>query len=256
MATSITISRSHIVIFSIHDILLLTLWLLWNCVIAFYVNTGYSYCTALSSAILVWQRLRGADRDRLVVAALLPVFSIIVGLVLIAIVPLTPHTIDTLLLRWDFGIGEAVRRFACSVPLIELLLIVIYRSLPLIMVIGLAYAGKHFRRMIISVCIGSLLVVLWYLLFPAVGPSELVNPLAARNCLPSMHLTIALLIVFYSRGLVRWLLIVFTLLTALATLSTGQHYFIDLIAALPWTAFLVLLTDEIFKYQDRRCAHD
>jgi hypothetical protein len=64
-----------------------------------------------------------------------------------------------------------------------------------------------------------------------------------------MHLTWALLLYIYSQGKLKPLLMVYVILTAASTLSTGEHYVPDLVAAIPWTAFIVLLTDKIVGEQ-------
>ncbi len=68
---------------------------------------------------------------------------------------------------------------------------------------------------------------------------------AARNAMPSMHLSAALLFVMLSSGLRNKLifavLCVFAGMTACATLITGEHYFLDLIVALPFAIWLGVL---------------
>lgn len=90
------------------------------------------------------------------------------------------------------------------------------------------------------------------LLFPYNLPSldhvptalSIVIPVA-RNAMPSMHLSAALLLVMVSAGLRNKLifaaLCVFSGITACATLTTGEHYFLDLIVALPFVMWLGVL---------------
>lgn len=61
-----------------------------------------------------------------------------------------------------------------------------------------------------------------------------------RNGMPSLHLGWALLIWFLCRDLKfgRWIAFIFLLLTALATLGGGEHYFVDLIAAFPFALMI------------------
>nr|WP_312536602.1 fused MFS/spermidine synthase [Moraxella sp. CTOTU47618] len=67
-------------------------------------------------------------------------------------------------------------------------------------------------------------------------------PPAARNGMPSMHLTGALLIWLLTAGLSKkiyfYIATVFTLLTAVATIALGEHYVLDLVVALPFSAFI------------------
>ena len=60
-----------------------------------------------------------------------------------------------------------------------------------------------------------------------------------RNALPSMHMVAALLVVFATSSLsTAWRLLacITCVITVVATLGTGQHYFIDLAAAVPLAA--------------------
>ena len=60
---------------------------------------------------------------------------------------------------------------------------------------------------------------------------------APCNAFPSMHLGTALLILLNARG--RWLrlgLAVYAVLTGMAAVGCGEHYFIDMIAAVPFCA--------------------
>ncbi|OOV82930.1 MULTISPECIES: fused MFS/spermidine synthase [unclassified Acinetobacter] len=67
-------------------------------------------------------------------------------------------------------------------------------------------------------------------------------PPAARNGMPSMHLTGALLIWLLTAGLSRkiyfYIATIFVLLTAIATIAFGEHYLLDLVVALPFAAFI------------------
>lgn len=85
-------------------------------------------------------------------------------------------------------------------------------------------------------CFAAVLAVPCYLLVPAAGPAYAGQANALRNCMPSLHLTWAALLWIDARkaGLRRGLLI-FMGMTAIATLATGEHYVLDLIAAVPFT---------------------
>jgi hypothetical protein len=99
----------------------------------------------------------------------------------------------------------------------------------------------------------------FYLLLPVCGPEfafpmfpvepghvvpHMVQIDAAPNGIPSVHLSTALLILWFSRksraGFV--LATVYLLLTVTATLASGQHYAVDLLAAVPYAAGVVWLT--------------
>jgi PAP2 superfamily len=58
-----------------------------------------------------------------------------------------------------------------------------------------------------------------------------------RNAMPSLHVGWAVLLCWNSRGLPRGLraaLVIYLLLTVVATMGSGQHYFVDLVVSLPF----------------------
>jgi hypothetical protein len=188
----------------------------------------------LGGAWLIWQALTRGDRSRLAVAALLPAVAACEGFVLRWVVTLTPQTYDAQLARWD-AVEPAVVRWAAALPPVDALLTCCYYSLPLVMMLGLAAArGRLYRRMLWSMGLAALLAVPIYILCPAVGPAHIGEPLAPRNCVPSLHLAWAAIVWLNLQGWARQAAGVFVILTALATLSTGEHYVIDLIAAVPF----------------------
>ncbi len=101
--------------------------------------------------------------------------------------------------------------------------------------------------------------VIFYNLFPALGPTYIFgprfpwNPLTIseaarlllepmpvagyRNAMPSLHIAWVLLAWWFSRGLSVWersIAMVFVVFTAFATLGSGEHYFIDLVVGFPF----------------------
>src|SRR6185369_12382122 len=63
----------------------------------------------------------------------------------------------------------------------------------------------------------------------------------ARNAMPSMHLACALLIFWNCRRLPLWIYLasaVYLILTVLAAIGLGEHYAIDLVAAVPFALLL------------------
>jgi hypothetical protein len=108
--------------------------------------------------------------------------------------------------------------------------------------------------------------ILFYNFVPALGPAHLLQqnfpwkplpieqaariflePLALagpRNAIPSLHLAWVLLAWWYSRGLSWWergIALFYLIFVALATLGTGEHYFIDLVVAVPFALFMEAL---------------
>ena len=112
--------------------------------------------------------------------------------------------------------------------------------------------------------------ILFYNLLPAMGPAHIFRhdfpwnpipfesvhrllispiPLAGpRNAIPSLHMGWMLLAWWFSRGLSlceRAIVAFFVFFTITGTMGTGEHYFIDLIAAFPFA----LLIASLSRYQ-------
>jgi len=150
---------------------------------------------------------------------------------------------DPAFLRADAILGFNPISFADAIArhqVITLVLMVAYIALPL--VIGLTWVLEQSLRMRRAVLIGGCLCFACYGLFPAVGPGhyDWANqmPIAdsPMNCMPSMHLTWALLLVLNARSQwLRWMLCAYVLLIAVSTLALREHYLVDLLAAVPYT---------------------
>jgi len=62
-----------------------------------------------------------------------------------------------------------------------------------------------------------------------------------RNAIPSLHMAWVLLLYWNTKGLARSLRIfmaVYLALTVVSTLGTGEHYFVDLVAGIPFAFFV------------------
>jgi hypothetical protein len=121
--------------------------------------------------------------------------------------------------------------------------------------------------------------VLYYNLVPAAGPVHVFgpnfpwNPMSTaqalsmvletiplkgpRNAIPSLHMAWVLLIWWNSKGLSRWIRVIafaFVIFTILATLGTGEHYFVDLVVAFPFALMVQALCLFVlpFRYGPRR----
>jgi PAP2 superfamily len=83
--------------------------------------------------------------------------------------------------------------------------------------------------------------------FPFALPEHLVpHPIllsAPPNCIPSVHMSTALLVAWFgwrwSTG--RLLSVVYTVLIVIATLGSGQHYLFDLVVAIPYAVLMLRL---------------
>jgi hypothetical protein len=189
--------------------------------------------------LMTYRTIRGSqiDRQNLRIGAALPMFVILAAYANGQIVPFTPHLYDALLLKCDFGVSAALRRWTSACPLLPATVGVCYEALPLAAVLAIANSsGKNRVQLLWSLCLAAVLAVPCYLLMPAVGPIHAGQPDAARNCMPSLHLTWAALLWINARPVwLRWSAFAFMLITAYTTLATGEHYVLDLVAAVPFT---------------------
>jgi hypothetical protein len=187
---------------------------------------------------------------------------------------LHPKTFDLFLYSFDsslhvqisFLMGQVFSRwlwlrFAC---------LAIYIALPLPLALVYAAQLRRARQGALQVMTAFLVTgpigVLCYNMLPACGPVHLFgsafpwHPLSsaetmhlnlipivlkgARNAIPSLHMTWVLLIWMNSKGLRLWvraIALVFLVLTLLATLGTGEHYFVDLVVAFPFSLLVQAL---------------
>jgi hypothetical protein len=143
----------------------------------------------------------------------------------------------------------------------------LYIGLPI--PLAMVYAGQLIRaREKAYPAMAALLLtgpigILFYNLFPALGPAHIFlqdfpwhpmstlqaahllrEPIAVKgvqNAIPSLHIAWVLLAWWYSRGLSVWergIALTFVIFTVFATLGTGEHYFIDLVVAYPFSVMM------------------
>ncbi|HEX3661355.1 MAG TPA: phosphatase PAP2 family protein [Acidobacteriaceae bacterium] len=150
------------------------------------------------------------------------------------VLDVTRRSMDGDLLALDRGMSPAVYHWFLARAAAWAAINHVYYALPFF---GALVAVVSPRRMECARAwiLAALLAPLFYASFPAVGPAHLGDPTAPRNCIPSLHMTWALLCVVYVARPWRWAAVLFAVLTALATLGTGEHYLIDLVVAVPYT---------------------
>jgi hypothetical protein len=200
---------------------------------------------ALAAGCITVTAYRAAKRE-VPLNNLLPLplafFTLCVAIVDAIVLHFTPHTIDARMLafdnRWFFNISTATWHWAQMHLLVWDFFYFIYLSLPCVVVLILVdLDAKNCWRLVLVLLMSSICAVPFYLLFPAVGPLHIGATNAHRNCLPSLHVTWAILLWRAAKpGWKRWAMALFVLLTAISTLTTGEHYLIDLIVALPYAA--------------------
>ncbi len=166
----------------------------------------------------------------------------------------TPITIDERLLRLDRSLGLDTLRIAFRLQRLHLvpLLSAIYAALSIVM--GLSWSLERNWRMLLACILGGLLCFPFYAAFPAVGPGWYdwrlhVPAPVPRNCVPSMHLTWALLLAMNARHpALRYPLWLYAALLGTATITLGQHYFIDLALAVPNAVALQFIAERCSRH--------
>ena len=163
--------------------------------------------------------------------------------------------------------------------------LVFYIALPL--PLALVYAAhlrlksKNAFPVMLAFLVTGPMGVLFYNMVPATGPVHIFgqgfpwHPLSTsqamhlvletiplkgpRNAIPSLHMAWVLLVWWNSKGLSRWIRVIalaFVIFTVLATLGTGEHYFVDLVVAFPFALMVqaLCLYPLPFKSGSRRAA--
>jgi hypothetical protein len=196
-----------------------------------------------------------------------------------------PKTLDLYLLSFDASLriqlSFAVGQIFDSVRWLHATGLTVYMGLAI--PITMVYAGrlarfgtKSFSAMLAFLITGPVGIA-FYAIFPACGPAHmahgyfpfhpisvsetsrlLLEPIAivgARNAIPSLHMAWTLLAWWYSRGLSwieRAIALTFLVFTAVATLGTGEHYFVDLVVAFPFALMIQALCEYQVSWKDGR----
>ena len=252
-------------------------------VIAF--SVGYGFFVAALIDFLFHHEWRSAA-----IASLVPIGMASAPLGLNGVVrQLTPLTFDgalyaldgTLRIPFSRVAGEVVDR----IPALRAMSLIVYATLPGAIAAGLAYEEYNYRRgllrgvgvnLLLAYMVSGTLAALLYVICPGTGPyhafpnsfpSGLPDPasvplglaefapLSPRNAMPSLHFAWAVLLWRSLRGARRSLRVAagtYVLLTIVATIGSGEHYVVDLIAALPFVVALEAATSHRFVPLYRR----
>ena len=192
------------------------------------------------------------------------------------------YSVDSSLrVQFSFLLGQMFARY----PWFRFTGLLFYIALPL--PLALVYAAhlrlknKNAFPVMLAFLVTGPMGVLFYNMVPATGPVHIFgqgfpwHPLStsqamqmvletiplkgARNAIPSLHMAWVLLIWWNSKGLSRWIraiALAFVIFTVLATLGTGEHYFVDLVVAFPFALMVqaLCLYPLPFKSGSRRVA--
>jgi len=204
---------------------------------------------------------RKASVDACLMATMFPLFLVISGFSLAVTTAVHPKTYDLFLYAFDVQLGLSpsflVGRLLARFILIRQICFSGYESLPLAMAIAFVLDRGRSSRIVVAFTVAAAGGFLLYNLCPAAGPvhvfgaqfpygspASMMVPYgliemgpAPRNAMPSVHIAMALLILWNSR---RWAAVwrvlagALVTVTVLATLGFGEHYLVDLLVAVPF----------------------
>ena len=246
----------------------------WPCSIACGSFLGLASLTMLAVATV---RRRGSGQkaalDTLIAGSVFGYSALFIAYILNLTTHLHPQTYDLYLYNADAGygvpIGAWVGHFVGARPLLLQACSIVYESLPLAVSLLYAYQRSGAKplpvRVLPAFLGGGAAAYLLYNVLPATGPRYIFGAAfpdhlpaaahaglhmvavgeAARNAIPSMHLACALMILWACRPLALWVRLAaaaFLALTILATLGFGEHYVVDLVAAVPYALALLAIS--------------
>ncbi len=187
---------------------------------------------------------------------------------------LHPKTFDLFLFSFDSSLHVQISFLAgqllSKLPWLRSASIFFYVALPLPLALVYAVQLRRNRSMALVAMLAFLATgpigILFYNMLPACGPVHIFGAVfpwhiprtaaamrlqatpilikGARNAIPSLHMTWVLLIWWNSRGAARWvrgIALAFVWFTVAATLGTGEHYFVDLVVAFPFSLMIQAL---------------
>jgi hypothetical protein len=196
---------------------------------------------------------------------------------------LHPKTFDLFLYSFDSSlrvqISFLVGQFLWKFLWVRAAALAIYIGLPLPLALVYASQLRRHKEKALAVMLAFLATgpigVFFYNVLPACGPVHVfgaafpMHPLStaqamavnlapvliagARNAIPSLHMTWVLLVWWNAKGLARWvraIAAVFVGFTVLATLGTGEHYFIDLVVAFPFSLMVQALCSYSMPFRE------
>ncbi|HEY1648147.1 MAG TPA: phosphatase PAP2 family protein [Terracidiphilus sp.] len=207
----------------------------------------------------IWMVRDPEDKNRplLVFALVLNLFyGLLLSLFMRTESSLFPWKFDHVLFRMDAALGLQATTIARSLQVARIPLWIAYQAMIPMMICWFLTTRYRNQRGSVLIAYAAELAVgpLMYALLPACGPiyafgakwldpPSLVSPAPIRlsgmpNAFPSLHVATALVLVSFAPSkLWRAIALAFLAVTCLATLSTGEHYVIDLIPGLAFGSF-------------------
>jgi hypothetical protein len=251
------------------------------------LSTGYGFFAAALGDFLLRQEWRRAS-----LIALVPLGMANAAFGLAGIVKrVTPLTYDGSLYALDAALRIPFSRSLgiafIDYPPIAAVSLIAYALLPGAIAAGLGYEQYNVERqrargvgvnLLLAYAVSGTIAAVLYIICPATGPSHVFRdafprllpdpstvswslsafaPLSPRNAMPSLHFAWAVILWRSVKGARAWIRVsaaAFAFLTALATVGSGEHYVVDLIAAVPFLVSLEAATPHPFVYAARRMA--
>lgn len=198
-------------------------------------------------------------------ASMFPLFLVLSGFSLAVTTIVHPKTYDLFLYAFDEQLGGSpsflVGRLFANFGAIRQICFIGYEALPLAMALAFVLDRKRLggraSNIVQAFAVAAAGGFLLYNFYPAAGPVHVFGPQfpfrppavgpspfrlvavesAPRNAMPSVHVAMALLILWNSRRWAAgWRVLAATLLgvTVMATLGFGEHYLVDLFVAVPF----------------------
>lgn len=222
------------------------------------LNPGTTALLAVLAS-MIWMLKNQKDKSRPIVVVALVInmlYPWLFSLVLGGEDGLLPWKYDHMLFRLDASLGVSAAAIA---PLLQgfmkiPLRVVYHMIIPVMIGWLLVLHGPKNRGYFVMAYIAEMIVgPIVYAIVPACGPiyafgaqwlhppaveANLIRLIGIMNAFPSLHIATALaLVLFAPNKLWRGVSLAFLAATALATLSTGEHYVIDLIPGLAFGCF-------------------
>jgi hypothetical protein len=230
-----------------------------------------------SLGLLAWRGIwsTGEEGRLLYYAFFPPLLFVLLGYASSALLEITgrlhPRTLDLFLYGFDASLGVQpsfqLGKLVLRSHWLTRIALLFYFALPLPVMLVYAQQLVRWGKGAMAAFLGLFIVgpagVIFYNLVPACGPvyvfgskfpfdplsNQQVNEMlmqpvlvsGVRNAFPSLHMAWALLAWWYGKGLPPWirsLLGLFAAGTVLATLGLGEHYFVDLVVAVPFALMI------------------
>jgi len=219
--------------------------------------TAYLFYTIAGMIVILAFARRNSRQDLAVAFGLLAFFLLNVALGTVGRLPKGQFyslTMDWYLYRADQYLGMdglSLARWVLGTPALKAVLLVAYQALPV--AFAIVWSAERSSAMLRAVLWAAVAGLACYRIAPATGPiyafagfpwlaphatgQVYVDVSMPRNCLPSLHFGWALLLLWNCRGrALQTFASIYLFLMALATVGLGEHYFVDLVASVPFCA--------------------